>query len=512
MSNCSHNNKRLAKNTIYLYFRTFCIMCVSIFTSRVILDALGIEDYGIYNVVGGFVSMFSVLSGTLTAASQRFIAFELGKEKPQINKVFSTAITIHLILAICILILLESIGLWFLNNKMNITPERLYAANWVFQCSVITFFVSLICIPYNAAIIAYEKISAFAFISIFEVVCKLLAAYSLYIITFDSLIIYAIFMLIISLILRAIYSWYCNKYIKDCCCNFTFDNQIFKEMIGFSGWNFIGSTAGILNNQGINLLINLFFGVTVNAARGIANQVDGAINTFVQNFMIALNPQITKSYAARDFIYVNKMIIIGTKFAFFLFWILCLPVYINIDFLLSIWLKEVPQYAALFVKYSIIYTLCQNLSQCLYTTMLATGCIKKYQIIVGTLSLMSFPMTYLFFKIGLPSEYGYISIIIFSFLSLIARIFLLQEIVLQFSWHTFLKKALVPIIYTIIPTTTIIYYIHIFNKNISFESFLGESLTSILFCSITIYYCGLTKIERKYISNFIHNKIVKTKK
>lgn len=501
-----HNNRRLAKNTLYLYFRTFFVMLIAIYTSRVVLDSLGVENYGIYNVVGGFVSMFSMLSGTLTAASQRFIAFELGKSKPEIRKIFSTTLTTHFFIAIIIFILLESLGIWFLNYKMNISAERLSAANWVFQCSVITFCINIISIPYNAAIIAYEKMSVFAYISIFEVLAKLGVAYILYIVSFDVLIVYAFLMLAISIVLRAIYGWYCSKTFKECRYMFLFDKQTFKNIIGFSGWNFIGSSAAILNGQGINLLINIFFGVFFNASRGIATQVETALNSFVQNFVMALNPQITKTYASGDYNYVNKVIYFGTKYTFYLFLVLCVPIFLNTEYILSLWLKQVPNYTALFIRYGIVYSLCQSLSQCIYITMLASGKIKKYQIIVGTLSLMAFPTAYLFFKFGYPCEFGYVSMIIFSFICFISRIFLLKDILPGFSISTFIHKTLLPIIYSLSLTIICFYYLH----NIiidGFISFIIYMLTSVIVTLGLIYFIGLTKIERSFVLNFLSKKI-----
>lgn len=507
MVNSLHNNKRLAKNTLYLYFRTFLVMVITIFTSRIVLDSLGIENYGIYNIVGGFVSMFAVLSGTLTAASQRFIAFELGKEKSNVKRVFSATLTIHFLLAILIFIILESLGLWFLNEKMNISSERMYATNWVFQCSVITFCINIISIPYRAAIIAYEKMSVFALVSIFEVLVKLGIAYVLYIISYDVLIVYAILMLLVSVLLQLIYGWYCKKAFKECRYCFLYDKKLYRDMLSFSGWNFIGSTAGVLNGQGINVLINLFFGVTYNAAKGIATQVETALNAFVQNFIMALNPQITKAYAERDFKYVNKMLCIGTKLVFYLFLILCLPVFFNVDYILRLWLKQVPEYAALFIKYGIVYSLCQCLSQCLYITMLATGHIKKYQIIVGTLSMLAFPMTFFFFKLGLPCEYGYVSMILFSLLCFIARVYLLKDMVPNFSVYVFVNKALFPIIYSIFPIIFLLYYLHIKFVVNDFITFAVNIILSVLISLGFILFFGVTRQERLYLKNFIRSKV-----
>lgn len=509
MRNLHHDSKRVAKNTLYLYFRTLLVMGVSLFTSRVILDALGIENYGIYNVVGGFVSMFAVLSGTLTAGSQRFLAYEIGKKESDIQRIFSTTVTIHIVLAIAIFVLLESIGLWFLNYKMVIDVERMSAANWVFQCSVITFCINLISIPYNAAIIAHEKMSAFAWISIFEVIAKLACVYMLYVISGDLLIIYALSMLGIATILRLIYGAYCHRNFPKCRYNYTYSRSTFGEILNFCGWNFIGSTASVMNGQGINMLTNLFFGVSLNAARGIASQVDSAINSFVQNFMMALNPQITKSYAAEDYTTVNQLIIRGTKFAFFLFGVLCLPIFLNAEYILSIWLKQVPPHTCSFVRWAIIYTLCQTLSRCLYTTMLATGKIKKYQIVVGSLSLMAFPTAYAFFYFGMKAEYGYVAMTIFSLVCLIARLFLLKEMVSMFSPRVFVRDVLFRIMSCTIPVLIFVYIIHSQLPNNNFFTIACETSFCILLSCTSIICIGMTKTERQIIFNALSTKFKK---
>lgn len=501
----THDTKKIAKNTLYLYFRTILIMGVTIFTSRVILDVLGVEDYGIYNVVGGFVSMFSVLSGTLTVASQRFIAYELGKDNSKIQQVFSTTVSIHLLLALLLFFLLESFGLWFLNCKLNIENERLYAANWVFQCSIVTFCLNLICIPYTAAIVAYERMSAFAYISLCEVIVKLGCCYVLYIICFDSLILYAILMLIVAIILRVIYSSYCVQKCNGCKYRLMLDKEIFKEMFGFCGWNFIGSTASMLNGQGINILINIFFGVTLNAARGIANQIDNAVNTFVQNFMMALNPQITKSYAAGDFRYMNDLIIRGTKFAFFLYWIMGAVFFVNIDYILSVWLKQVPEYTALFLRCTIIYTMIQTFAQCLYTTILASGKIRKYQIIVSSLFMLAFPFTYIFFKMGFPAEFAYVSTIICAIVCLVARLLIMQQIVPLFSSERFVKEVIIKVFIAVIPTLFVIIWFYR-NAAINFLNFILQSLVIVIVCIIMISLLGLNSQEKSYFRNLINSK------
>ena len=482
-------------------------MLVSLYTSRVVLRVLGVEDYGIYNVVGGFVSMFSLLSGSLTVASQRFLAFELGKEKSDVSRVFSSAVTIHLALALILLFALEVIGLFLLNYKMNIPSDRIQAANWVFHCSVVTFCVNIVSVPYNAAIVAYERMSAFAYVSVFEVIAKLLSVFALYKLKYDSLVLYAFFMMLIALLLRLIYGWYCHSHFRECRYKFIIDRQIFKTILGFSGWNFIGSSASVLNIQGINVLTNLFFGVTLNAARGIATQVDNAINTFVSNFMMALNPQIIKSYASKNFNYLNKMLVSGTKVAFFLFGVICLPVFVNAEYILKLWLGNVPDYSVLFVRLGVIFMLCQNLSQCLYTAMLATGDIKKYQLVVGGLSLMAFPAAWFFFKIGFGAEWGYGAMIIFSVVCLIARLSLLQEMIPGFRSKLFIRNAILPIVLTTIFVVALSWILHSYIGEINLFVFAVESTLCFIMSVISIYFIGLSSFERKSLKEMVLRKI-----
>ncbi len=501
------NNKRIAKNTLYLYLRTFCVMGISIFTSRIVLDALGIENYGIYNVVGGFVSMFAFLSGTLTVACQRFLSFELGKSDSQFQKIFSTTFLIHLLLAAIIIVLLESIGLWFLNYKMNISSDRLFAANCVFQCSILTFCIHLISVPYTATIIAFEKMSAFAYISIIEVTLKLAIAYLLYIINFDALIMYAVFMLIVALSLTSLYCIYCRLHFKETKLSFIFDKSTFRSILAFAGWNFIGSASGILNSQGINVLTNMFFGVTFNAARGIASQIDSAVNSFVQNFMMALNPQITKKYASQEYEYMNMLVFRGTKYACFLFLLIGIPIFIKVDYILSVWLIEVPESTGLFIRYGIIYTMCQTFSQCLYTSMLATGKIKKYQIIVGTLSLLSFPTAYMFFKLGFPCEFGYVSIIIISLACLVARLILLKEMIPLFSIRDFVVKVIFKVVEVLLLVLTTVIFIGILYDSDNFISLIITTVASITTMAFYVYTIGLERQERVFLKKQIINKI-----
>ena len=338
MSDTSTNNKRIAKNTLLLYVRMLFMMAVSLYTSRVILNALGVEDYGIYNVVGGVVAMFSIISGSLSAAISRFITFELGKgDIDKLKKTFSAAVTIQLLLSLIIVILIESVGVWFLNFKMTIPSDRMAAANWVLQFSIVTFVINLVSVPYNATIIAHERMSAFAYISILEAVGKLAIAFLIMVSPIDRLVFYAILMCGVAVIVRLTYGYYCKRHFSECRYSFRWDKEILVKMFGFAGWNFIGASSAILRDQGGNIVINLFYGPAVNAARGIAMQVNGAVTGFVSNFMTALNPQITKSYAAGDRAYMMTLIYQGARLSFYMLLLLSLPVFLNTHYILVIW-------------------------------------------------------------------------------------------------------------------------------------------------------------------------------
>lgn len=474
-------------------------MSISIFTSRVVLQTLGVDDYGIYNVVGGFVAMFSILSSSLVNASQRFISYEMGKDHPQMDRLFSGTVSIHLLLAVCVLIVFESFGIWFLNTQLNIASDRFNAANWVFQCSVLTFCINLISVPYNACIIAHEKMNAFAYISIYEAFAKLGIVYLLWLSSFDKLIFYALLMLVVSISLRLLYGVYCTRHFDECRFHFIIDKPLFKDMLSFSGWNFIGSTAGILSTQGINVLINIFFDVALNAARGLAEQVNHAINSFITNFMTAMNPQITKSYAAKNYEYMNKLMLRGAKYATILFWFLSLPVFIKTEYILGLWLVEVPPYAAIFLRLSIIYSIFQSLSNTLYIGMLATGNIKKYQIIMGSLYIVTFPLCYLFFKIGLGPEWGYISSIIILFLGVIVRLYLLRQIIPSFSIVSFVKETIFKVLFVISISSLIVKMASIVQLKSDFMSLVFTAIVSILIVPLSTYMLALGTGEKQMI-------------
>ena len=456
MPTSAENNKRIAKNTLMLYFRMLVMMAVSLYTSRVVLDTLGVSDYGIYNVVGGFVTMFSLISGAMTTATQRFLSFAIGEGKrEEVTSLFSTAVIIHIGLALIILIAGETIGVWFVANKMNFPPGRYTAAIWVFEFSLLTFLVSVINVPYNAAIIAYEKMSAFAYISIIEVVLKLLIVYLLLITPFDRLIFYAILMAVVQLGVQLIYASYTHRKIKTCHCNWKLNHEYFKQMTSFVSWNLIGSLAGVCKDQGLNVVLNLFFGTAVNAARGVAMQVSSAINRFVTNFQMAMNPQIVKLYAAGEKQEMFKLVFRGSRFSYLLLLCLSLPVVIEAPFILNIWLVKVPDYTVLFLRLIIFTALIDSLSNTLITSMHASGKVRDYQIVVGGLSLLTLPLAYLLLKMGYSPTSALVASLFISVLCLFARVALLSRTIdfpaVSFLCHVALKMLILTIASYIIP-------------------------------------------------------------
>ena len=497
MTDTAANNKRIAKNTLMLYFRMLFTMAVSLFTSRVVLNTLGVDDYGIYNVVGGVVSMFSIISGSLSAAISRFITVELAKgDADKLRKTFSASVTIQLLLSLIIVVLIESIGVWFLNAKMVIPAERMDAANWVLQFSIVTFVINLISVPYNATIIAHEKMSAFAYISILEVVCKLVIVYLLKISPIDRLVFYAVLMCAVSVIIRLVYGYYCNRHFAECKFSFRFDKDLLKRMFSFAGWNFIGASSAVLRDQGGNIIINLFGGPAVNAARGIAMQVNQTIVGFSNNFMTALNPQITKSYASGEQDYMMKLIFRGARFSFYMLLFLSLPVLANTHYILSLWLGMVPDHSVLFVQLALIFAMSESISSPLVTAMLATGKIRNYQIVVGGLQMLNLPISYVLLRIGCIPETVMMVAIGLSQCCLAARLVMLRNMIglsaRKYLREVYLNVILVTMMAAVLPILASVVLEE------SFLNFVIIVLISLITAAISIFYIGFNNNERDF--------------
>ena len=510
MSNqTSDNNKRIAKNTALLYIRMLFLMFIGLFTSRVNLQSLGVDNFGIYNVVGGVVAMFSILTGSLGVAISRDITYELGKGNiERLNKVFSAAVTIQIVMSIVIVVVAEIAGVWFLNNKMVIPEDRLYAANWVLQFSIVSFILTLISVPYNACIIAHEKMSAFAYITIYEAIMKLIVAYTVFITPFDKLITYAALLLFIAFTMRLIYGIYCTKHFEECHYHFVFDKKMLKQMGGFAGWTMIGNLAYIGYSQGLNILLNLFFGPSVNAARGVAMQVNEKVSSFCTNFQMALNPQITKSYAANDLNRMHSLIFASSKYSFFLLLLLSLPIMVETKSILYYWLGVYPEHTVWFVRLIFMVLLVDATANPLTIAAQANGNIKKYQIIVGSILLLIIPIAYVALKLGYQPESVFVVHLAIVLLAQCARLMIIRGMI-SLAVKEYVKKVIFRIVVVLCFSPIIPILLHFYLSD-SFLNMLIVCLISCVSVSVCIYLFGLSKGERYKINdkiiNFIHKK------
>lgn len=494
------NNKRIAKNTMFLYIRSAFTLFISLFTSRITLQVLGVENYGVQSAVGGVIAMFSIISGSLSSSISRFITFELGHgDVAKLNKIFSTSLNIQIIIGAIIVIFGETIGVWFLNSKMNIPHDRIIAANWVLQCAIWSFFIGLSQTPYSACIIGHEKMGVFAYFNIIDSILRLLIVYLLYIIPFDKLITLSVLGFIVGLLMRIAQRIYCIKRFPECHYHFIFDKKLSKEMTGFAGWSFLTNTAWIFNTQGINILINIFFGVTFNAARALAFSLESVIKRFYSDFMTAMNPQITKSYAAGEINEMNKLICRGTKLSYYLLFICSLPLFFEAYTVLHLWLGIVPEYTVLFFRLTLIASLIQLIGQAGVTACMATGNIKWYTIIMTVVGFLVFPLTWIAYKYGLPVETTYILFILIYLILDIIRLFIMNYL-WGFPIILFWKDTIIPILkvsfLAIIPPLCIKYF---FNN--IFLSPLYVTVTSLASGVVIVFLCGLNINERFYFIN-----------
>lgn len=499
------DKRRVAKNTILLYVRMILVIIVGLYTSRVVLDTLGVSDYGVYNVVGGVVAMLAFFNSALTAASQRFISYELGiGDTERLKKIFCTSVFTHATLAGVVFIIAETAGLWFVNTHLNIEPDRMTAANWVYQCSIFTFVLTILSVPYNSCIVAHEHMQAFAYVSIIEVVLKLLIVYLLFIINGDRLIVYSILVFLVALFIRITYGIYCKKHFQECTYKLIIDKQLFKEMFSFAGWSVVGNLGFSFKDQVSNIILNIFFGTLVNAARGVALQVNGIISNFSNNFMMAMNPQITKLYASGDIKSSIDFVYTGSRYSFFLLLIIAVPVIINIDYLLGLWLVSVPEYTSEFLTLALIAALINSMSISLVTALQATGNIKVFQITICIVMLCELPLAYLILKLGGQPYMAMYPTIAVTFIGLFARFIILKKMVPEYDFGYFAfrivgKNLLIGAVCLIISG-----YIH----NLFKINFMFFVLTSVISCGITIllvYSLGMSNSERQQAQNKLYN-------
>lgn len=505
------NNKTIARNTLMLYVRMLITMFVGLFTSRIVLNALGFTDYGIYNLVGGLVTMLSFLNIGLSGASQRFISYEMGRgDIASMKKVFCTAVITHKALAVIVVVLFEIIGVLLVNFKLVIPDERIFAANWVLQCSLITTAVSIISVPYSSCVVAHEKMGQFAYISILETVLKLGVALAIMISPIDKLILYSTLILLIQVTVRLIYTTYCKRKFEECTFMYQFDRALFKKIFSFAGWGCIGNMGWGLKDQLLNIILNLFGGTTVNAARGVATQVNGIISSFASNFTMAMNPQITKQYAAGNLNRSIALTIAGSKYAFFLLSLITIPFLINEHYVLRLWLGEVPKYTDAFVAIILISSCVYSMSHTVSTAIQATGYVKWFQILLAATLLLEVPVAYIILSLGGAPYAAVIPNIFTCLLSLIVRIVILHHYVPQYSITDYIFGT----IFRSVIIFSIAYAISYYIRSLFEESFFSLGITAVLSTLVVllcVFILGLSKHEKSMviekIRNIIHKKI-----
>ena len=498
MAETQHDNRRIAKNTLALFFRMAFLMLISLYTSRVVLQTLGVTDFGVMNVVGGFVSMFAIISSSLSASISRFITVALGKgEESQLSLSFCTSVNMLYLLCLILLVVLESFGLWFVNCKMTIPAYRLVAANWVFQFSVVTFLIDIISMPYNALVISHERMTVFAYIGIYEALGKLGVAFLIMVSPIDRLVFYAFLMGCVAISVRMIYTVYCRRHFPESHYRFVIDRPLVKRMFSFSGWNFLGVTSSVFADQGVNMILNVFCGPAVNAARGIAMQVSTAVGSFCGSFTTALNPQLTKSYAAQEREYYLQLCDRSSRYSFYLYFIVALPVWFTAPLLLQLWLGVVPEHTVNFVRLVLLSSLFSIISNPLVTLLLATGQIRTYQILVGGFRFIVLPLCWLLLKLGCPPESVYAVTIGTEICCLALRLSRLR-IQADFPIGAFVKRTLGTIVLVSVLSSVLPLFVDIVSLP-KWPHFILVGSISLLSALCFVYMIGMSKGEREFV-------------
>ncbi len=509
MTDTSANNNRIAKNTLLLYIRMFFMLLINLYTSRVVLSTLGIVDYGINNVVGGVITMLGFLTGSLSAASSRYITYDLGKgDMAALKKTFGNILSIHFILAAIVLVLGETLGLWFMSTQLQIPPEREIAAMWVYQFSILSFILAVISVPYNATIIAHEKMSAFAYISIADAILKLLIVYLLVIIPYDKLIIYAILYFCIQAFDRIVYGVYCSRHFAETHTRLRYDGKLFREIFAFAGWTMNGNLAVIGYTQGLNILLNIFFGPAVNAARGIAVQVQGVCQQFCSNFQMALNPQLTKNYAQGDLDNMHRLLVKSSKFSFYILFFIVLPLMFKAEFVLKLWLGIVPEHTVTFLRLILIVGLLYTLSNPIIVSVHATGKLKKFQLIEGTMLLTIVPIAYILLKFfGIRPEYVFVVHIVVELCTQYARLRIVLPMI-DMKLEDYFRSVIKPILLVVILSPWLPYMSNAAVHE-QWISFFAVCIVCVLCISGCMYFIGCTNSERMFIKEKLSRILMK---
>lgn len=502
------DNKRIAKNTLFLYARMLLIMLVGLFTVRVVLDILGADDYGIYNVVGGVVAMFSFLTNSMVSASQRYFAYYIGKkDSEKLRQYFVITCLCYLGIGLIVIILAETVGLWFVLNKLTIPEERMTAALVVYQCSIFSFVLRILVIPHQSFIIAKERMSIYAYISIVEAILQLLIVYLLIVIEMDHLALYGILHCFTGLIISVWYIIYCRYHFKETKLYKYYNKNQFVDLLSYSGWNLIGVLSGVCRSQGINILLNMFFMPAINAARAVAYQINSAVTTFANNFFSAVKPQITKQYAAGENAGMVNLVFRSSRFCYYILYFLALPILFEVPTILNLWLKDVPDYTVLFSRLVIINALIDSTALPIMTAIQATGRIRNYQIVTAGLLLLILPVSYVFLKLGYPPQSTMIVSICISAIAQLSRMFFAKQL-LSIRIGAYFKEVLVPIGIVTILSFIPPFVLKSIMNNGYFEFFIVID-TSCLFVALIAFMLGMSQAERSYLISIVKKRIHK---
>lgn len=506
MITTTENNKRILKNTIVLYIRMLFIMFLNLYISRILLKTLGIEDYGIYNVVGGVITMFSFIQGVMSAGTTRYLNFAMGRNDfIMLQKVFSVSITVYSIMCLLIIILGETFGVWFLNNQLVIPKNRLFAANLIFQFTIISTVRTFMVATYNAVIISHEKMQVFAYVSMVEVLLKLAAVYLVMISPYDKLILYGLLYMLSDIIIGVFYFIYCKVHYFECKYVYCRDKAFYREILSYSGWNLFGSLAALVKGQGLNILINIFFNPSVNAARGIAYQVNSFVNQFSSNFYTAVRPQITKYYSAGEYNNMINLVFRSSKLSFYLIMLFSIPFIIETPMIIHLWLGQIPENVVVFVRIILLISALDSMANPIMTSIHAIGKIAFYQIVGGLLILLNIPISYYYLKDGAPAVIVFVVSLVISFICIFVRIIILKKYFTEFPLLKYIKEVIINCLIVFIISILLPWFIH-YKLDVSLVNAVIVCFVSI-FCSIvTIYMIGLNKEEKKIVKRLMRIK------
>lgn len=498
--------KRIAKNTMILYVQMLLGLLVGLYTSRVILNVLGVEDFGIYNVVGGVVVMFSVLNNSMSSSTSRFLTFELGRKNyEKLKQYFDSSVFIHVAIGLLIVFIAELIGVWFMKTEMNISTLRMDAAIWVFHATILSLFLTIVCVPYRAVIVAREKFTVLAVVSVIELLLRLIIVFLLLLTTHDKLIVYAILSFIVQVLLSISYVVYCRTYFAETRGKMRVNRSLHKEMFSFAGWSLFGDSAVMLMTQGVNVLLNIFFGATVNAARGVAVQVQGMVGRFISSFQVAVNPQLTKSYANKDLDYMHRLIYSSSKYSFCLFLLLALPVFLDTQLILVLWLKIVPEHTVNFIRLLLLISLIDCLANPLIVAAKATGVIRKYQTVLGTLLLLVVPISYTMLRLGYPPDIVFVVHLFIVVVGQVLRVILIKPMI-DLSYKAYFSKVVMRC-FIVLVLAPIIPVLFMYNMNESIIRFVLIGCSSVLSVGAVVYLFVLEVEEKKIITDKLTSRL-----